>query len=242
MLRFFPLLLAALLPAAESPKFQLRIEVKDPRGAPLAPIAKAVCEEWYPKIEAALFGPAQPLPYPELHIVFEPTIQFGDTVVPAYADGNTIHINSEYSAALHKPQPGDFPAMIAHELTHVNQNYPADTEPGWLVEGIADYVRHKYYEKDIQPILHLDANGNLRGFELDRNRGDFATEGYTAGYTVTGAFLYWLERKKDRKIVPVLNRALHDRRYSPKIFDERCGAPLNALWREFVAQSRAARV
>jgi hypothetical protein len=88
---------------------------------------------------------------------------------------------------------------------------------------------------------HLDDKGNLQGFELDRNKGDFATQGYRA-YTVTGAFLFWLEVRKDKDIVPVLNRALREGRYSARLFQQRCGAPLEALWREFVTQSRAIRV
>ena len=52
------------------------------------------------------------------------------------------------------------------------------------------------------------------------------------------AFLYWLEVRKDKDIVPALNRVLRDGRYSAKLFQEKCGAPLDALWREFVAQSK----
>ena len=33
--------------------------------------------------------------------------------------------------------------------------------PGWLVEGMADYVRHRYFEKDIRPkLLELDGDGD----------------------------------------------------------------------------------
>ena len=78
----------------------------------------------------------------------------------------------------------------------------------------------------------------MHGFESGRDKGQFATEGYLAGYAVTGAFLYWLEVRKDKDIVPFLNRALHDGRYSAKLFQQRRDAPLDTLWREFVAQSR----
>jgi hypothetical protein len=134
--------------------------------------------------------------------------------------------------------PDDYHAMLIHELTHINQHYPERTAAGWLVEGIADYVRHKYYEKDIEPRLHLDNNGNLQGFELDRDKHQFASQGYLDGYTVTGAFLYWLEVNKDKDIVQVLNRALHEGRYAPALFQECCGTSLDGLWKEFLVQSK----
>ena len=232
------LLVASAGPAA----FQVRVEVQDVRGKEFAEPSKVLVEEWYPKINAALFGPDHPLPYKEVKIIFEPSISQGvwlwRTVIPAYTDGNTIHVNSDYVSKLHQQDPDDFAGMLIHELTHVNQNYGNGGDVGWLSEGIADYVRHKYFAKDIVPRLHLDRNGNLRGFESDRDKGQFATEGYLAGYTVTGGFLYWLEVRKDKDIVPALNRVLRDGRYSAKLFQEKCGAPLDALWREFVAQSK----
>ena len=33
--------------------------------------------------------------------------------------------------------------LVTHELMHVVQSYP-DGQPGWFVEGIADYVQWKY--------------------------------------------------------------------------------------------------
>lgn len=236
---FAGLTLTGLLTAGPA-DFQVRIDVRDARGKEFAEASKALCEEWYPKINAALFGPDYPLPFQEVKIVFDPAIVTGPQriVVPAYTDGNAIHVNSEYSSTLHKHVPGDYSGMLIHELTHVDQHYRNSDDAGWLVEGIADYVRHKYFEKNIEPRLHLDRNGNLRGFELDRNKGTFATEGYLAGYTVTGAFLFWLEERKDKDIVPTLNRALRDGKYSAKLFEEKCGASLEALWREFVAQSK----
>jgi hypothetical protein len=147
-------------------------------------------------------------------------------------------VNSPYVAEAHKQLPDDYRGMMIHELAHIVQNYGDGTGPGWLMEGIADYVRHKYFEKDIEPRLHLDAKGHLKGFELGRNIGEFEKNGYQGGYTVAGAFLYWLEVTKDKTIVPSLNRSLHDHKFSPSLFQEHCGAPLDALWHDFVEQSR----
>jgi hypothetical protein len=213
---------AGLAAAAD---FQVRIETRHPKAKEVAAPAKLLCEEWYPKINAALFGLAAPLPVNEIKLVFEPSIYEGiwpfRTVIPAYADRNTIYINSDYASRL---DPADFAGMLIHELTHIDQHYGDVGDAGWLTEGIADYVRHKYFAKDIEPRLPP---------------GELAAQSYREGYTVTGAFLFWLELRKDKDIAPILNRALREHRYTPKIFQDRCGAPLDALWREFVTQSRA---
>ena len=123
--------------------------------------------------------------------------------------------------------------MLIHELTHVDQHY-SNNNDSWLTEGIADYVRHKYFEKDIelQFAVNLDDDGKVNNFL-------FATEGYRVGYRVTGAFLFWLEDRKDKDIVAVLNQALRNGRYSKEIFQTRCNATLDDLWLDFLAQSKA---
>jgi len=65
----------------------------------------------------------------------------------------------------------------------------------------------------------------------------FRQEGYLAGYTIAAPFLFWLELRKDPGLIVALSHALRDGSYSPGIFTERCGAPLDALWREFILQS-----
>jgi hypothetical protein len=185
---FLGVVLASAL-NSDGAAFQVRAEIHDAKGKEFAEPGRVLCEEWYPKINTALFGQDYPLPFKEVKLIFEPSISDGmwpwRTVVPAYTDGSTIHVNSDYVAQLHvaqlhKKEPADFRGMLIHELTHVDQHYGNVGDAGWLVEGIADYVRHKYFEKDIEPRLHLDRNGNLDGFELDRNKGRFATEGYWA--------------------------------------------------------------
>jgi len=60
---------------------------------------------------------------------------------------------------------------------------------------------------------------------------DFVRHRYSA------PFLFWLEQAKDPDIIIVLNRVLRDGRYSPALFQQRCGASLETLWRDFVARS-----
>jgi len=95
----------------------------------------------------------------------------------------------------------------------------------WLVEGIADYIRYKYYEKEIR--LALDEKNYLK----------LRKRGYRQGYGVVARFLLWLEMRKDKDIVRKLNVVLEQRRYSAEVFKQNCGAPLGKLWQDFMAQA-----
>ncbi len=67
------MLLAAspLLPAG-AVSFQIHTDIsKAPEDLPFAKRSKAICEEWYPKINEILFGPDHPLPFQDIHIIFE---------------------------------------------------------------------------------------------------------------------------------------------------------------------------
>jgi len=223
------LILAAGIPAVA---VEVRVDVsRNLNARPYVQPVKALFEEWYPKINGILFDKGTPLPFENIQVVFERMIVDGGTPdkheVPAYAEGNAVHVNFAYLGHM----PDDYQAMLIHELAHVNQQYRENKDAGWLVEGIADYVRHKYFEKDIEAKLAF--NGDVA-----TDKAKLAKEGYLFGYTVTSPFLYWLEVKKDKEIVRVLNLALRNGTYSPEVFKQHCGAPLAALWAEFMAQSK----
>ena len=117
--------------------------------------------------------------------------------------------------------PEDF-GMIIHEMTHAIQDYrgvPKDS--GWLVEGIADYIRYWHYEP-----------------ELPRRRIDPAKASWRDGYSTTGAFLAWLVAKHDRRTVRRLDAALRAGKYSDAIFEEITGKALDPLWSEFLTSIR----
>jgi hypothetical protein len=233
--------------AAAAP-VQIRFDTSQtPDAAAYTRAITGLIQEWYPKINAILFGADSPLRFTEIQVVFEPRIQWGSgsklTEVPAYANGNAIHVNFGYLTRM----PDDYKAMLIHELAHVNQQYgKVPSDAGWLVEGIADYIRHKYFEKDIEPKLRLDKEGYLKGysreapffFSLEQSKARLDDRGYRLSYTVASVFLFWLEERKDRAIIPVLNLALSKHQYSEKLFRQQCGAPLDALWREFLQQSQ----
>jgi hypothetical protein len=198
--------------------------------------------EWYPRINVLLFDPGHPLPRPTPKVgVDRKPIQDG---VPAYADERGIHL---WAAYVEHQDEADFEGMVIHELTHINQNgHQDDDASGWVVEGIADYVRHKYFARDIEPRLRLGPDGRLAGYPpadiylhaLQQRKADLSVRGYEARYTVAAAFLYWLELRKNGDIVHVLSRALEQGSYTPALFEQACGKPLDALWDEFFAASK----
>jgi hypothetical protein len=189
---------------------------------------------WVPKINEILYGADHKPPFEDILIVFEPGIR-----VPAFASRNQIHADCAYI----KVMKDDYRGMLVHEVTHVVQSYPTgQTGAGWVVEGIADYIRHKYFEKDISATLRLDGEGRLYGYgdaepyfqSLQKNHVDLSDKGYLKSYTVASTFLFWLESNKNPRIVRELNLALSQDRYSPERFQQLCGTPLDALWAEFV--------
>ncbi len=107
--------------------------------------------------------------------------------------------------------------LVIHELTHIIQAYPSP-QPLWVTEGIADYVRRVVYE----------------GRTLDWFPKPKVEQGYKQSYNVAAGFLFWLETDQAPGIVNRLNTAMRGRKYSPKLFEEQTGKPLDTLWREYV--------
>jgi hypothetical protein len=217
--------------------FQIRVDLSDaPNAQPYAKPVEALFKEWYPKINEILFGKTTPLPFKEVRVVFEKISEVdtatGRTEVPAYTKANVVHVNARQMGRVDNA----YLAMLIHELTHICQNYQglSRSPAKWVGEGVADYVRHKYFEKDLKPMLEWDSDGTLKNSDLDR--ATLAKQGYQIGYTIAAPFLYWLELHRNRQIVTILSRDVRESRYSADVFETQCGAPLDSLWKEFLAQ------
>lgn len=130
----------------------------------------------------------------------------------AYASGNEI----TGSVAFFKHNPDDFGAMV-HESVHVVQSYRVPDNPGWLVEGIADYIRFFKYEP-----------GNLGPIDAKRAR-------YDDSYRVTAAFLAYLTKKYDKEIVRKLNKLMREGEYKKEVFQKLTGKTLEQLGTEWRA-------
>jgi hypothetical protein len=130
----------------------------------------------------------------------------------AYTSGG--HITG--SAAYFKRHPDDVGAMV-HETVHVVQSYRLPGNPGWLVEGIADYIRFFQYEP-----------GKLG--RIDPKRAH-----YNGSYRVTAAFLAYLTEKYDKHIVRKLNALMREGEYKNEIFRKLTGKTLEQLDEEWRA-------
>ena len=109
--------------------------------------------------------------------------------------------------------------MIAHELVHFIQGYrdgPGTGVPGWVTEGIGDFVRHAFFEpeKEMRPVNAERAS-------------------YRNAYQVSAGFLMWIAEHYDLEIVPKLNAHGRFRTYSPEVFVEYTGKSLDDLWAEY---------
>ncbi|WP_161603266.1 basic secretory protein-like protein [Blastopirellula marina] len=198
--------------APETPEFVLVTDevAADESAKAWGEQAKQLCDQWFPLI-CHLLHTEDWTPPQRVELVLKKEQD---------APGVTIGSNIYISAAWIKSHPEDF-GMVIHELTHVVQSYPHSRgKPGWLVEGIADYVRYWKYEAE-RP-----------RYPLNRNRAK-----YTDGYNNTAAFLAFLTWKYDRRIVPKLDAALRTRRYNDKMFETLTGKNLDDLWADFLANN-----
>jgi len=124
------------------------------------------------------------------------------------------------SVQFFKDHPDDVGAMI-HETVHVVQRYRGRRNPGWLVEGVADYVRFFKYEP-----------GNLGPINAERAH-------YNGSYRVSAAFLAFLVEKYDAQIVRKLNQLMRAGEYHDETFRELTGKNLDQLddeWRATLAR------
>jgi hypothetical protein len=115
-----------------------------------------------------------------------------------------------------KRHPKDVGAMV-HETVHVVQAYRRGPRPGWLVEGISDYIRFFKFEP-----------GKL-------GRINPQTARYNGNYRVSAAFLAFLGSKYDKDIIRKLNAILREGHYEEGVFQKLIGKPLRELDEEWRA-------
>ena len=173
--------------------------------------AAFVVLEWWPQV-AHLLATENFQPPASLTLRFKSEMK-----EPAFRNAEGLTINVNWITK----HPDDF-GMIIHEMTHAIQDYHGvPREAGWLIEGIADYIRYWHYEP-----------------EVPHRRMDPAKASYRDGYSTTGAFLAWIMVKYDRRTVRRLDAALRAGKYSDAIFEEITGKALDPLWTEFIANIR----
>lgn len=173
---------------------------------------KPVCAEWYPKIVELLPSEGYEAPR-KFSITFH-----SDMDGVAYTSGKEVHCAAPWFLAnLH----GEAAGAVVHEMVHVVQQYGrargGQRNPGWLVEGLADYIRWFLYEpKNLRP-------------KVDPQRAK-----YTDSYRTTGAFLDFVVEKHDANAVKKLNAAMREGKFRDALWQEYTGKTADDLWAEYV--------
>ncbi len=180
-----------------------------------------VVADWYPKIVALLPSDGYEAPR-KLSIALRPGGGAAATTSGTRITGNATWLKGQ----LH----GEAVGCFIHEMVHVVQSYGTRhrENPGYLVEGIADYVRWYKFE----PQSH--------GAEISRRRLDSAN--FDASYRVTANFLNWVNTKYGGTVVAQLNAALREGRYTSEFWTKATGQDvehLNAAWKADLRQKLA---
>jgi hypothetical protein len=187
---------------------EYRVDASEaPELKPWADQSARLCERWYSRVVEEL-GAERTRPPRRVRLQLKKKYP-----VPAAAGGGEIFASVDWF----QEHPDDVGALI-HETAHIIQRYRGPDNPGWLVEGVADYVRFFKFEPP-------DAIG---GF-------DRKTAKYSDGYRTTARFLDYVVRKYDAKLVFKLNQAMHEGQYRDAIWKESTGKTLEELGAEWKA-------
>ena len=170
-----------------------------------------VVQQWYPKI-------VKLLPSDGFDAPTNVTIRFREDMrgTPASAGGGRINCNVEW---FRRNLKGEARGAVVHEMVHIVQQYGrarrenpnATRTPGWLVEGIPDYIRWFLYEPE------------AKGAEITHR--NLSRAKYDGNYRITGNFLNWVVENYDKDIIRKLNAAARAGKY-----DE-------ALWKDYTKKT-----
>ncbi|HLS96580.1 basic secretory peptidase family protein [Sphingobacterium allocomposti] len=129
----------------------------------------------------------------------------------AAAGGGVIRFNPEWF----KKNPGDID-IVTHEGMHLVQAYPGGSGPGWVTEGIADYVRYVY------GVDNEGANWKLPDLKPDHH--------YENAYRITARFFFWIEEKVKKGTIAKLDKAMRTKQYNEAFWSKQTGHGLEELW------------
>ncbi len=168
-----------------------------------------VIQTWYPKIVDML--PSEGFQAPQqVHFQYLPSDQMRG--IPAWAQNGTISMNAGwFRNELNREARG----AVVHEMVHVVQDYQRARgrrgAPGWIVEGIPDYIRWFLYEPESKGAL-------LSNEALSRAKHD-------ASYRTTANFIDWVIRHHDQggDLLRRLNAAAREGKYSSQTWQELTG-------------------
>lgn len=140
-----------------------------------------------------------------------------DPVYPGISVTTGATITCSATWANQHPLDGD--ACGTHEFMHVAQDYGFDNEPGWAVEGLADYGRFKY------GLFNAENGWSLPPLT--------DAQSYSDGYRVTARFFVWLEARVRATILDELDDVIKGRSYSPAFWMAQTGRTIDELWADY---------
>ena len=171
-----------------------------------------VLQKWYPLIVNMLPSDGFTAP-PTFSVTFTNSYRG-----VAATGGNRVVCSPSW---YRKNLKGEAIGSIVHELVHVVQQYGRARRaggmrpPGWLVEGIPDYIRWFLYE----PETH----------DADIKPGNVARARYDASYRTSANFLNWVIGKYDKDLIKELNATLREGRYDAELWKTRTGHTVEEL-------------
>jgi len=177
-------------------------------------------QEWYPKLIKML--PSEGYEAPQSF-----SISFSQDMKGVAATGGTrIRCAASW---MRQNLKGEAKGAVFHEMVHLVQQYgrtrrspDATRSPGWLTEGIADYLRWFIYE----PQTH---GAEITKRNLSRAR-------YDGNYRITANFLNWASEKHGKDFVSKLNAAIREGRYNEDLWKTLTGHTVQELGEEWKAE------
>lgn len=134
----------------------------------------------------------------------------------AATSGAIVRVNPEW---MHK-HPEDLD-VITHEAMHIVQSYPDRAGPGWITEGIADYVRYKF-----------GVNNEAGKWSLPEYN---VKQSYRDAYRVTARFFLWIEKNYKRDLVKKLDADMRQKEYTQEFWKRETGKTIDELWSLYAA-------
>jgi hypothetical protein len=183
----------------------------------LAPVVR----EWYPKLVKMLPSEGYEAPR-KVSITFS-----ADMRGVAATGGTRVRCAAGW---FRQNLQGEAKGAVVHELAHVVQNYGlarrtnrnATRTPGWVVEGICDYIRWFLYE----PETH---GADITARNISQAR-------YDGNYRISGNFIHWVTGKYDKDLVRKLNAAARTGKYSEELWKTATGHTVQELGDEWKAE------
>ncbi|WP_084163828.1 basic secretory protein-like protein [Olivibacter sitiensis] len=140
-------------------------------------------------------------------------------VDPAYdgvaaAGGGLVRFNPQWF----KKSPNDID-VVTHEVMHLVQSYPRGAGPGWITEGIADYVRYT------MGVDNEGAGWSLTPFNEKQS--------YENAYRITARFFYWMEQQGQKNLVKKLDHAMRSKTYTDAFWKDETGKTVDEWWAQY---------